>query len=529
MTYNWSSGQTTRNIYHMPPGDYTVTVTDFYGCEATETIEIKCCIDEIGGIVSPGDIVSPITGVDYTINHPSSSSATDGSIIITNVQGGEPTYYYIWERLGSSVYYEYSYEKNKHNVTKGLYQVTVFDGCSSYKEIIEVVVCEEYEIEGVQEEIEHFCAYFDDNGQQVYHWGSIYLPNDQDLEFLWDDGSTDHFKDNLPVGEYFVTVTDEKQCPKEFMYKIELDYRVELGVKWSPTYKCWVDEYCADELITEYPAAMDVKLTEDDPTNPCKAQLICPYNGEPFSGFVFGVEDCIEYLGPVPGSGNTLCYTSCNCTFPDVINMPVIEGAIGQKPCCDKTSLTKDHAIFDEVNQEHFLQVLPENPCLAFLYCNLDHSGPYFEIDNNIWPIPIVTSHGNNPDSTADCHWVYFHCAYDLDLDGTPDFQYITSDFLVGPDCLEEPRAPAENTNTETNNHKIHLYPNPFSNELHVDSWVEIKSVSIYNSIGARVINIEGIGVVKNEISTGILSPGVYVINIINVEGKMSSFKMIKI
>ncbi|MCX7953928.1 MAG: C25 family cysteine peptidase [Bacteroidales bacterium] len=41
-SYVWSNGATTQNIQNISAGDYTVTVTDIYGCTAVNTITVQC-------------------------------------------------------------------------------------------------------------------------------------------------------------------------------------------------------------------------------------------------------------------------------------------------------------------------------------------------------------------------------------------------------------------------------------------------------------------------------------------------------
>jgi gliding motility-associated-like protein len=78
--YRWSTGDTTREITPLSPGDYHLTVTDRNGC----------IIDSIITITEPDYLTITVDSVN-----PTCPDAFDGEISII-VQGGTPEYDYLW-------------------------------------------------------------------------------------------------------------------------------------------------------------------------------------------------------------------------------------------------------------------------------------------------------------------------------------------------------------------------------------------------------------------------------------------------
>ena len=81
VTYAWSNGETTANIFGLCAGIYTVTVTDGIGCSAVDSVVIND--------------ISPLTlSVDTVINT-NCTNSNDGGIQIT-ATGGVLPYSYLW-------------------------------------------------------------------------------------------------------------------------------------------------------------------------------------------------------------------------------------------------------------------------------------------------------------------------------------------------------------------------------------------------------------------------------------------------
>ncbi len=107
-TYSWSSGQTTQNISNLPPGNYSVTVTDANNCSASSNTSITAY---------------PTMTLDVTSTNTTCNGLTDGTATATP-SGGTPPYQYQWNSNPTT--------PTITNLSPGNYAVTVTDanGCT---------------------------------------------------------------------------------------------------------------------------------------------------------------------------------------------------------------------------------------------------------------------------------------------------------------------------------------------------------------------------------------------------------------
>ncbi len=210
--YNWSNGSigqttsTTLNNSDLPTGSYQVTITDNTGCTA----------------VSPAVEVISFGAVEPTINnslvrHVTCKFGADGFIPLM-VNGGQIPYGYYWENAAGT---PISAEQSPENLMAGTYFVTVTDqvGCTgtATTSIVEpetALVLENAIVVPIK-------CFGDANG-------SIFgLPTGGDLPytFEWEsegpgDGAFTPGIENLPMGEYHLTVSDKNGCTRTQTYQI---------------------------------------------------------------------------------------------------------------------------------------------------------------------------------------------------------------------------------------------------------------------------------------------------------------------
>ncbi|MDQ3050361.1 MAG: T9SS type A sorting domain-containing protein, partial [Bacteroidota bacterium] len=110
-TYLWSNGATTQDIGGLTPGNYTVTITDNYGC-------IKVFTTKVWG-------AAPMKIRLLSQIH-TSDNVCDGALDI-KVNFGTPPYSYIWNNGATT--------QDLTNLCTGVYKVTVTDaeGCTATK------------------------------------------------------------------------------------------------------------------------------------------------------------------------------------------------------------------------------------------------------------------------------------------------------------------------------------------------------------------------------------------------------------
>ena len=71
---------------------------------------------------------------------------------------------------------------------------------------------------------------------------------------------------------------------------------------------------------------------------------------------------------------------------------------------------------------------------------------------------------------------------------------------------------------------QLKIYPNPFKDELHIQSNNEIKMIEIYNLVGQKLIR----SINQKSISTTQLKSGIYLIKVTDNKGITFTEKVIK-
>jgi hypothetical protein len=182
-TYLWSDGSTTEDIGGLTAGNYVVTVTDFNGCNITDTY----LITEPSAVAITVDNSTPTT----------CNGAPTGSISIS-VTGGTPGYTYLWSD-GSTT-------EDVSGLSAGNYVVTVTDanGCTS---TIGSTVSSPSSLAVTASLTQVLC-----NGGNNGSIDASVTGGTSPYTYLWSDGSTTEDIGGLTAGNYVVTVTDFNGC-----------------------------------------------------------------------------------------------------------------------------------------------------------------------------------------------------------------------------------------------------------------------------------------------------------------------------
>ncbi len=187
--YLWSDGQTTATASALPPGNYTVVVSDAAGCVYT-------------GAVTIGSLPEP------TANPASNAPLCEGETLnlTANANGGTPGYTWSWSGPASFSATDPNPSLNNVSIANsGTYGVTVTDanGCEDRANLNVVInPAPLFSLTGVDP---------DCNGAST---GSITLTTaaTPPLSFAWSNGATTQNISNLPAGNYAVTLTDGNNC-----------------------------------------------------------------------------------------------------------------------------------------------------------------------------------------------------------------------------------------------------------------------------------------------------------------------------
>ena len=185
-TFLWSNGATTQNLANLTSGSYSLTITESNGCVNTSQTQItapaalQVSLDELRNV---------------------SCFGISNGQISTQTVGGTAPYSFLWSTSGVTT-------ANVLNLAAGSYTLTVTDanGCSdtlnqiitepalltlSLNVIIDQLDCDLLPIGAIT---------------PVIQGGTT------PVDFAWSDGGSETFRDDLPAGNYTVTVTDRNGC-----------------------------------------------------------------------------------------------------------------------------------------------------------------------------------------------------------------------------------------------------------------------------------------------------------------------------
>lgn len=181
-SFLWSTGATTQTITNLPPGTYSVTVTDAVGCT-----------DDASTVINAAPAVNVnITGTAIVCGAGNTGSAT------ALVNGGTPPFSYLWSTGATSV--------SINNLVEGSYSVTVTDanGCSDMDSFT-IDIIDNLTVNVITQ---HVLCFGGNTGAAVASGNGGNGP----YSFLWSNGATTAAINNLTAGNYSVTLTDANGC-----------------------------------------------------------------------------------------------------------------------------------------------------------------------------------------------------------------------------------------------------------------------------------------------------------------------------
>lgn len=188
--YLWSNGDTTQNIDSLFPGEYSVLVTDVFGCQGSGS----------AGITQPDTLM-----VQEIHNNVSCYGVSDGNIDLS-VSGGTAPYSYIWNNGANS--------QDLSAIIAGEYMaiVTDFNGCT-YDISINVDQPDSLVITGTV--IDAVCEGANGGIDITPSGGTI------PYNYLWSNGDTIQDIDSVTMGMYDVLVTDANGCEAIYINTID--------------------------------------------------------------------------------------------------------------------------------------------------------------------------------------------------------------------------------------------------------------------------------------------------------------------
>ncbi|MBL7926992.1 MAG: gliding motility-associated C-terminal domain-containing protein [Bacteroidia bacterium] len=180
--YLWNNGATTQDLFNIPSGVYTLTLTDANNCVTIYTHTIN----------EPDTLTATITSTFASCN------LSDGSASVI-VQGGTLPYSYIWSAGSQS--------QTQPGVAAGIYTVTVTDdnGCVISQSVAVTNPASPQIVGALVTDVNCFGL---NNGAIAYNIFNGTAP----FNFVWSNGETTQNIASLISSTYTVTVTDSANC-----------------------------------------------------------------------------------------------------------------------------------------------------------------------------------------------------------------------------------------------------------------------------------------------------------------------------
>ena len=188
--YNWDNGSGTQDISGLSAGTYNLTVTDDNGCKKYLQV-----------IITQPDLIV-INGV---IQDVSCYGLTDGAIIV-NIQGGVPSYSYIWSNGSPTT--------SLMNVPAGSYTLSVTDAHNCTMQAL-FAVNEPAPLQ-IKSNVTNVLCY----GQSTGAIDLIVTGGTTPYNFSWNTGSNSEDLTGLVTGTYIVTVVDTHGCESFSLFNI---------------------------------------------------------------------------------------------------------------------------------------------------------------------------------------------------------------------------------------------------------------------------------------------------------------------
>ena len=183
--FAWNSGDTTQNLSGKPAGNYSVNITDNFGCTQSVTAVITQPENLVASLVSSSNV--------------SCFNGTNGSINIT-VVGGTTPYSYTWSN-GSKL-------QDQTDIPAGTYSVEIKDanGCSDTN--IEVTINQPERLLASLGTVTHIDTYGLSTGAIDVTVGGGTAP----YAFSWSNGAVTQNIEAIPAGNYSLRVSDAQGC-----------------------------------------------------------------------------------------------------------------------------------------------------------------------------------------------------------------------------------------------------------------------------------------------------------------------------
>ncbi|HXH19130.1 MAG TPA: gliding motility-associated C-terminal domain-containing protein [Chitinophagales bacterium] len=200
-SYQWSTGENSKNLLNKPAGTYSVTVTDVNGCTVSSSFTITQ--------PAPFNATAAISSV-------SCNGFSDGAIDIT-LSGGTPPYTFTWSNGQTT--------EDIGNLPAGQYCVTLTDSRNCVSVPFCFTVSEPPSLQLSATVIPVLCEGDSNGGINLSMSGGTppYI-------YSWSNGAVTEDLNNLSEGTYSVIVTDANGCSASATYTINPPNRITINI-----------------------------------------------------------------------------------------------------------------------------------------------------------------------------------------------------------------------------------------------------------------------------------------------------------
>ncbi|MFV5697441.1 PKD domain-containing protein [Flavobacterium sp. ZT3R17] len=195
---------------NLSAGDYLITVTDALNCVNTLNVNIP---------------EAPIFTINPVVKQISCFGMNDGSINL-NLVGGITPVTLVWSD-GSTA------GLTRNNLGPGSYTVTIVD--SKPCTIIRTFIIQEPQKLIISANVTHAFDCDDANSGAI---NLLVAGGSTPFTYAWSNGATSEDLNNIPAGNYLVTVTDSRGCSKTAQYVINRQPPIVIGVETKTDFNC---------------------------------------------------------------------------------------------------------------------------------------------------------------------------------------------------------------------------------------------------------------------------------------------------
>ncbi|MFO7658945.1 MAG: gliding motility-associated C-terminal domain-containing protein [Bacteroidales bacterium] len=189
-SFNWNNGATTEDLVNVAAATYSVTVTDANGCQVSGGTEVTQPTSQLSVNIIPDPVNRIYCFGDLT------------AVAFANAGGGTAPYNYLWSDPGAQI------TATATGLGAGTYNVTITDFklCLATSQ---VVIPQPSQITVTPAYLMPSCA--ESSNGRITPAVSGGTPT---FDYLWNTGFNQRIIENIPAGNYTLTITDAFNCTK---------------------------------------------------------------------------------------------------------------------------------------------------------------------------------------------------------------------------------------------------------------------------------------------------------------------------